>query len=182
MIQALTKQPTVDNILLEDLHYTVLDYNWVFYRDSMELAELHEIDERIPPKEYVAYRPERMILHESIAAVSTQLQLSDEKEMQKTVSEISDAALDELKTFSLEIQRVSLQIHCDDLITRYLAGEDIRAEEDGKKIIEICDKIKSCPAKFGQYITGYTAKHAMLARSTDILFAEKTQVIIASLV
>ena len=60
MIQALTKQPTVDNILLEDLHYTVLDYNWVFYRDSMELAELHEIDERIPPKEYVAYRPERM--------------------------------------------------------------------------------------------------------------------------
>ena len=60
MMQALTKQPTVDNILLEDLQYTILDYNWVVYRDSMELAELHEIDERIPPKEYVAYRPERM--------------------------------------------------------------------------------------------------------------------------
>lgn len=182
MMQALTKQPTVNNILVEDLQYTVLDHNRVVYRDSMELAELHAINDKIPPKEYVAYRPERMILHESIAAVSIQLQLFDEKEMQKVTREISEAAIAELSAFSLERRRASLQIHCDDLITRYLAGDDICGEEDGEKIIEICEQIKSCPAKFGQYIPGYTAKHAMLARATDILFTEKTQDIITYLV
>lgn len=50
MLNALKKEVLVDGVRVEDLQYTVLDNAKVTYRDAQELAEMHSINEKIPPK------------------------------------------------------------------------------------------------------------------------------------
>ncbi|MGV3739947.1 MAG: hypothetical protein ACO1N3_01475 [Gammaproteobacteria bacterium] len=181
MLQALTKVPTVDRIPVSDLQYTVLDTN-IVYRDALELAELHAINPKKPPKDYVAYRPERLALHEVIVAASTQLQLSNDAHMQYAVRTIHNQTLEALQSLDLDTRRVHMQIECEDLVQQYIAGEDIRTTEKGKKIHAICKEIQDSRAIFGEYLEHYTEKNAMVARATDILFTEMIEPEIRTLV
>jgi hypothetical protein len=60
MLNALNKTQAVEGVALKDLKYTILDTQNV-YRGAEELAELHSINEKKLPKEYVALRPESKV-------------------------------------------------------------------------------------------------------------------------
>ena len=81
ILSSLNKQPTINGVLISDLKYTILDSEYISYHDAPELAELHQINPNRPPKDFVAFRPERLAWHETIVAVSTQIIIENEQDM-----------------------------------------------------------------------------------------------------
>jgi hypothetical protein len=178
MLSALQKEPVVDGVALKDLKYTILDNENVVFRDSQELAELHSIDPKKPPKDYVAYRPERMALHEIVIAVSTQLKLSDETQIQKMVKEIYSEVLKDLDISALNEARKALEKDLTLKVDKYLSQE-LPAQDRASIIFSDVEKSMT---EFGKYVPDYTKEKAMAARATDILFAEFANQQISSLV
>lgn len=171
MLSALKKEPVVQGIALSDLRYTVLDTQRVAYRDAQELAEIHSLDKKVLPKEYVAFRPERLALHETIVAVSTQLQLTDERQMQSVSRKVYESVRRELSELNLEQLRSEITADTTRLVDAYLQGEDISQQRNGKQVADLCEKAKE--ATFGEFKAEYKLKDAVIARVTDLQFTEQ---------
>lgn len=182
ILTSLNKSPTVDGVLVEDLKYTVLDDKEVSYHSAQDLAELHSINEKLAPKDFVAYRPERLALHETIVAVSTSLQLEDETEMQSTCKAIYKEVMKDLDSLNLDQIRANYESNVSELVERFLSGEDISSEPNGAKVAEICNQVVSSGAVFGNYKDGFTQKKAMITRATDVLYTEESNRLIRPLV
>ncbi len=183
ILSALNKMPVVDGVPLTDLKYTVLDDEKVVYRGVEELAELHLIDPKKPPKEYASFRPERLALHETIVALSTQIKLTDEMDMQAKTKVVYNSVRADLSSLNLDKLRDDTEDKVAKLVTDYLEGVDIGASGDAVKIKSICDQVHDLPVEaFGQFKKGYTPKDAMIARATDVLFTEVAKTQIAALV
>jgi uncharacterized UPF0146 family protein len=173
LTQAINKEPLIDGIPIADLKYTILDNANVVYRDAQELAELHSIEPTITPKEYVAYRPARLSLHETIIAISTTIKIANEAQMQDLTKLIHAEVVQDLDKLYLNADRLNLEHNITSLVDKYLAGEDISTEFDGK-LKKICDQIKNAESNgvvFGKFKGNFTARDAMIARATDLMFS-----------
>lgn len=152
------------------------------------MAELHSIEEKTLPKEYVSYKPERLALHEIIVAVSTTLQLEDEQDLQKVCEAIyaevvKDLKLDELRTDCGQDVRVQMDDYLRTKNTEHIANAQTRG---------ICEQVQASERRgveYGQYTEtskgkkdGWTAEQVMVERSTDILYTERATELIKPLV
>ncbi|AHE66866.1 zeta toxin family protein [Legionella oakridgensis] len=182
ILSSLKKQPTVDGVLVGDLKYTVLDGEHVSYHDAEELAELHQINPRLPPKEFVAFRPERLAWHETIVAVSTQIKVENEQDMYKKCMQVYGSVLDELESLDLDQKRETIKRYTTQMVNDYLRGIDISSRPEGARIAKICKQIEESGATFGTYKEHYTAKDAMITYLTDVFYTEAANKKIGELV
>ena len=172
--------PLPPTLNTEDLNYTVLDPRHT-YRDAQELAELHSCDPSQLVNSYVAFRPERLALHESIVGVMTTVQLENEEEMQDAVKRIHETVLQEAVISDLHRTREQIKIKVTKDVTDYLSNPDGIFDP---VVGASCLAVKNRPNEytFGQYKTGYSERDAMIALATDRLFAtEATRQLKASI-
>ena len=85
------------------LQYSVLNTEHV-YHDAQVLSEIHLL-EGGAPKTSVAFRPERLALHEVIVAVSTGIKLDDEEEMREAVTDIYGEVMVQLSGIDFDSMR-----------------------------------------------------------------------------
>jgi hypothetical protein len=182
IMSALQNKGVVDGIDVRQLKYTILDNTNVTYRGSKELGALHLIDSTMDPKEYVAYRPQRLALHETIVAVSTQLKTVDEDDMRYVVGIVYADVLAKLEGLALETLRDSMTAEIKALVLKYQKGIDISKAVNGALVAAICDQVEAKRDVFAQFKETYTPEDAMVARAVDILFSEESKKQIETLV
>jgi hypothetical protein len=174
ILSSLNKEPVVDGCFVKDLQYSILDDSHVSYHDPQTLAELHQINPLLAPKEFVAFRSERLAWHETIVAVSTRIATEDESDMQCKCMIVYDEALKLLGRLKLEQVRANIKRNITYYVNAYLSGEDIKDRPNGEDIIKLCDQVlKLDPNTFGKFKEGFTAKDAIILRATDIHYTKE---------
>ena len=163
--------PLPPSISAENLKYTVLDPRHT-YRDTQELAELHSCDPSQLVNSYVAFRPERLALHESIVGVITTVQVENEEEMQEVVKRVHERVLQTTVIDDLHRMREQIQIQVAESLTDYLSNPEGIFDPIVKESFMTVKNRRSGYA-FGQYKPGYSEHDAMIALATDRLFATK---------
>lgn len=185
-----TELSSGEKVSVSDLKYTILDNKQVVFRDVHELAELCIATGDIP-RNLVAFRPERLALHEIIKAVITRLQYIPETAEERLSLEYDHIFLRIAKglivEFKSEINLASFELYeqhkvIEALVTRLVLEEEFKAD----KLLQD-DHVQSCieaiqsekkkvnDVELGKHVPGYTIQKAIIALATDAVFTKLAQ-------
>ena len=158
------------------LQYSVLNTEHV-YHDAQVLSEIHLL-EGGAPKTSVAFRPERLALHEVIVAVSTGIKLDDEEEMREAVTDIYGEVMVQLSGIDFdsmrEAQKAEITGIYDAINSNTLASSQFK---DSKHVAKVQELITKAGGKaFGQFKEGFSAKDAIVERATDLAFTDMVNI------
>lgn len=177
VLERLKTQPdhTVNGFPVTELKYTILDTNDVVYRSAGELAELNIATGTIP-KFLVAFKPERIALHEAIVEVSTQLQLKDEAEMQAVVTLLLEEQQTKISEAAKELEQLRglIQEEVTKQVDALYNKETIPSSLENKIIQDTYKQAisKNVSDKFGQYKSDFNERDAIIALATDKIYTE----------
>jgi len=175
--------PAPTHVNVSDLKYTILDNDHVF-RNAQELAELWSCDTSKLPNSYVAFRPARLALHESIVGVVTTVQVEDEDEMRAVVERVHKAVLNDPAFLALEGMRKEIQSNVEKSVDAFLSNPFNPQSSDNTRIVKCCTDVhnRTNDYVFGRFQAGYTERDAMIALATDQLFAKDASNLIKKMV
>lgn len=167
---------------VSELKYTVLDNQKVGYRDAQELAELHLLTKELP-KNLVAFRPERLALHEIISAVTTKIRCKDDTKLdndevlQKIVNSISHDIKPQLSDAEarLDAMREKISAETAAIVKKMIANEPIPPEERPDYFADIqkyYDAFSKSDVKIGEQKPGYNLEAAVVAKVTDVVYTK----------
>jgi len=159
------------------LQYSVLDTRHV-YHDAKELSEIQRLESGAP-KFSVAFRPERLALHEVIVAVSTGIKLDNEEAMRTAVTDVHQEVMSKLSDFSFDDIRASQKAEIIGVYDAIKSGTlDSSPLNKSKHVTKVKELIAKADGKvFGEFKEDFSAKDAIIARATDLAFTDEVNII-----
>ncbi len=160
--------PTADSlpsaIPVKNLRYTIIDRNNVYY-SAKELAELARATGSKSPASLVAYRPDRIALHQALIFTISHIQLSaDGSDLASKMKVVYEHMQADLKALIPAFDQER-----NDLMTKAASGDTTCIEAE----LEAIEGKLNPDAKMGAFISDYTLKRAAITLAVDAYMQRK---------
>lgn len=177
---------TQREVAASELKYTILDDRAVVFRNVHELAELYQATKKPNLTDLVSFRPERVLLQQTIAAVITRVQLTPKSEaeasslehdqlLQRTIKQIHEHILSQEAETRDKIQELyTKREEIEQILAAQLNGESVHSTDES--LFTACNaalaQARSSIQNYnpGEHVSDYTTEKAILALATDIVY------------